>query len=82
MRYQRLQLALIGFIVFLHIQIVAYVNWGHPWVNVRSLLWPTLVPCCVWCLGELVKYKKQIDQEDSLAVYHMCVKFLSQEIDD
>ena len=76
MRRQKHQLFLIGLIVFIHNQIVALVNMGKLWLNPRVLLWPVMVPCCVWFLGELVKIKKQVDYEDDLYPYYLCNVFL------
>ena len=84
MRHQKTQLILLGVVVLIHTQLVAIINTGYPWLNIRSLLWPTLVPCCVWTLGEMVKLKRKVDREDDpeLASYFMCANFLAQDIDE
>jgi len=82
MRHQRAQLILVGAIIFLHYQIEIYVNLGHLWISPRALFWPTLIPCALYCIGEMVKLKRQVDFEDSLSVYLQCTNFLTQNIDD
>jgi len=82
MRHQRAQLILVGAIIFLHYQIEIYVNLGHLWISPRALFWPTLIPLGLHCIGEMVKIKRQVDFEDSLAVYLQCTNFLTQNIDD
>jgi len=84
MRHQRAQLILIGAIIFLHYQIEIYVNLGHLWISPRALFWPTLIPCALWCIGEMVKMKWRVDQEadPELARFFECANFLTQNIDD
>jgi len=84
MRYQRTQLILIGAIIFIHTQLFSFINFGTLWLNPRSLLWPTLIPSALYCVGEMVKMKRVVDREDDpeLTLFFECANFLTQEIDD
>jgi len=83
-RYQRLQLILVGAIIFLHYQLEVYINLGHLWISPRALFWPTLIPLGLYCVGEMVKMKRVVDREDDpeLALFFECANFLTQEPDD
>lgn len=84
MRYQRTQLILIGVIIFIHTQLFSFINFGTLWLNIRSLLFPTLIPSTLYVVGELVRMKRRVDREDDpeLILFFECANFLTQEIDD
>ena len=82
MRHQRAQLLLVGAIIFLHYQIEVYVNLGHLWISPRALFWPTLIPLGLYCIGEMIKIKRQMDREEELDIYLQCSHFLTQDIDE